>query len=280
MIIDFRMKPPIPAWERLFAEGRDAVAGLFRLKGLKPVPSETLAQVIGEMDELGISHAVVMGRGNEPGSSNAELAAFLSSRTDDRFIGFIGADSPDVAGAVDAIETYAPTGLFRGVSLNPATLRPRSPIGDPSWDPIFEAALKHGLPLSITLSGLLGVYGTNEPDYDYARPGGLIRAAKAYPDLNIIVSHGAWPFVSEAVTAALVCPNIYLSPDLYFRFPGSQLYAEAVDFQLEDQLLFGSCYPNVPYDFALSHFRSRGWDERVLRKVLYENGAKLLGLPL
>lgn len=277
-IIDFRMKPPIPSWEALFADGRNAISNLLRTD-LKPIPSETLEQVIGEMDELGITHAVIMGRGNEPGSSNEELAAFLSSQTSNRFIGFIGADSTSIEEAVDTVEKYAPTGLFRGVSINPALLQPRTPIGDVSWDPLFEVCLKHNLPLSVTLSVLLGLIGPS-PDYDYARPSGLIRAAKAYPELNIIISHGAWPFVSEAITAAIYCPNIYLSPDLYSGFPGSKLYAEAANFQLADQLLFGSCYPNVPYDFALTHFRNEQWNEGILERVLYKNGAKLLGLPL
>jgi len=279
VIIDFRMKPPIPAWEPLFAEGKNALSGLFGLKGLEPVASETLDEVVGEMDALGITHAVVMGRGSEPGSSNEELAAFLSARKDGRFIGFIGADSPTVQGAVDAIETYAPTGLFCGVSINPATLQPRTPIGDPSWDPIFEACLRHGLPLSITLSVYLGLTGPS-PDYDYARPSRLVRAARAYPELKLIVSHGAWPFVQEAIATALFCPNLYLSPDLYLGFPGSRLYAEAANSHLADRLLFGSCYPNVPYGFALSHFKNQQWNEGVLDKVLWENGAKLLGLSV
>lgn len=278
MIIDFRMKPPIPAWEPLFAEGKDALGRLLNLKGLEPVRSETLNEVIREGEALGIAHTVIMGRGKEPGSSNEELAAFLASRADDRFFGFIGADSPDVAGAVAAIEKYAATGLFRGVSINPAVLQPRVPIGDPSWDPIFEACLKHGLPLSVTLSGFLGLVGS-QVDYDYARPGGLARAALAYPDLKIIISHGAWPFVSEAISLAIFCPNVYLSPDLYLGFPGSKLYVEAANFQLSDRILFGTCYPNVPYDFALSHFRSQEWKEGVLERILYRNGAELLGLP-
>ncbi|MFC3802228.1 amidohydrolase family protein [Cohnella sp. GCM10012308] len=279
MIIDFRMKPPIPAWESLFAEGKDALSRLLNLQGLEPVRSETLDEVIREGEALGIAHTVIMGRGNEPGSSNEELAAFLASRTDDRFIGFIGADSPDVAGAVAAIEQYATTGLFRGVSINPAVLQPRFPIGDASWDPIFEACLKHGLPLSVTLSGFLGLVGP-QVDFDYARPGGLARAARAYPDLKIIISHGAWPFVSDAIALAIFCPNVYLSPDLYLGFPGSKLYVEAANFQLRDRILFGTCYPNVPYDFALSHFRDQEWKEGVLDRILYRNGAELLGIPL
>ncbi|MBW7453276.1 amidohydrolase family protein [Paenibacillus sepulcri] len=279
MIIDFRMKPPLPAWEQLFAEGRDALTGFLNLQGLEPIKSETLGQVIGEMDAFGITHAVVMGRGNEPGSSNKELGAFLGSQPTKRFIGFIGLDNMDVEGAVETIETYAASQLFHGVSINPVTLQPLTPIGDPSWDPILEACLRHNLPLSITLSGFLGLISPS-PDYDYIRPNRLIRAARKYPELNIVISHGAWPFVSEAVTTAIYCPNIYLSPDLYLGFPGSQLYVEAANFPLSDRILYGSCYPNMPYGFALQHFRSQSWNEGVLDKVLYENGARLLGLGL
>jgi len=278
MIIDFRMKPPIPGWEKLFEEGKDAVPRFHRLEGVKPVPSDTLEEVIGELDSFGITYAVVMGRGNEPGSSNEELAAFLTGPSSGRFIGFIGVDSPDVEGALATIDKYAATGLFRGVSLNASDLLPHLPVGDSSWDPIFEACVKRRLPLSITLSGYLGMNGPRN-DYDFARPSRLARAAKTYPELNIIVSHGAWPFVSEAIAMASYYPNIYLSPDLFLGFPQGKLYAEAANLHLSNQLLYGSCYPNVSYEFALSHFKNQQWNEGVLDKVLYSNGARLLGLP-
>ena len=276
MAIDFRIKPPIPAWEGLFTEGKRAFSSFLNLD-LEPTESETLEQVIAEQERWGITHGVIMGRGNEPGSSNDELAAFLKSQTTRRFFGFIGADAPDIESAVATIDKYAPTGLFHGVSLNPAVIRPRIPLGDPAWDPIFEASLRHNLPLSITLSGFLGLIGPT-PDYDYARPSGLLRPAKKYPELKIVISHAGWPFVSEAITTAIYSPNLYLSPDFYLGFPGSKLYVEAANFPLSDRILYGSCFPNVPYDFAINHFRNQVWNPGVLNKVLYENGARLLGL--
>ncbi|WP_138752105.1 amidohydrolase family protein [Paenibacillus sinopodophylli] len=277
MTIDFRIKPPIPAWEGLFAEGRDAISKHFGISGIESTRSETLEQVIAEQDALGITHAVIMGRGNEPGSSNEELAAFLTTQPSKRFIGFIGADGAGVEGAVETIHRYAALGLFHGVSINPAVIQPGVALDDPSWDPIYEAALQHRLPLSITLSVFLGLFGSS-PNYDYARPSALVRAAKKYADLKIIISHAGWPFISEAIATAIYCPNIYLSPDVYLGFPGSSLYVEAANFTLSDRLLYGSCYPNVPYEFAIQHFRSHNWNDGVLNKVLFENSAKLLNL--
>ncbi|WP_145409659.1 amidohydrolase family protein [Paenibacillus xylanexedens] len=279
MIIDFRMKPPVPEWVEYgdYNQGRESAIKLLNLKGIEPTQSITYDQVLADMDKLGIRYGVIMGRGGERGSSNQELASFLADHSQ-RFIGFIGADSETVEGSVALIEQYGRSPLFRGVSLNPAVQQPRIPIGDPAADPIFEACRKYGLPLAITLSGILGLLG-DEPDYDYARPSRLVRAARKYADVPIIISHAAWPFVAEAIQTAIYCPNIYLSPDLYLGFPGSSLYVEAANFTLGDRILYGSCFPNVPYDWALEHFRKQSWNEGVLDKVLYQNGAALLNLP-
>lgn len=277
MTIDFRIKAPIPHWENLFNEGKQLLLQTLHLQGVEPTPSETLADVIAEQDALGITHAVIMGRGNETGSSNEELQAFLSTQPTKRFIGFIGTDNLTIEEAVETIKSYGATGAFHGVSINPLTIRPKLPIGDPALDPIFEASRALDLPVSITLSGLMGLIST-PLDYDYARPGGLYRVAQKYPDLKLIISHAAWPFASEAISIAIYNPNIYLSPDLYLAFPGSKLYVEAANFALADRLLYGSCYPNVPYSFAIEHFHNQEWKTGVLDKVLYKNATKLLKL--
>jgi len=277
MIIDFRMKAPIPKWEKLFEDGKDVVKNTHQLKNVGLVPSSTLEEVIGELDAHGIDYAVIMGRGNEPGSSNEELADFLKSPQAERFIGFIGVDTPEVDEAVRTIETYAATGLFRGVSLNASVLLPHLPVGDPSWNPIFEACVKHKLPLALTLSVYLGITGPRQ-NYDFARPSQLIQAAKAYPELNLIISHGAWPFINEAIGSATYAPNIYILPDLFISFPDGDKYLEAANFHLSNQVLYGSNYPNVPYEFTLPKVKNWQWEEGIQQKILYDNAAKLLGL--
>jgi len=276
MTIDFKMKAPIPNWEKLFEGGKTSVLNTFkRLENVTPTGANSLQDVLAEMDEQGITHSVILGRNNEPGSSNEELLEFLKRPQGERFFGFIGIEDMTVDEAVETIHKYAKTGAFHGVAVTPTKLKPFTPIGDPSLDPIYEACLEYDLPFCITLSLLISLL-SEEPDYDYIHPKHLIRVASKYPDLNIIISHAAWPFVQEAIAVATHFPNIYLCPDFYIAFPGGEQYAEAAKKGLADQLLFASCYPNVPYDFSIQHYLSHNLEPEIADKVFDKNARHLL----
>ncbi|HIE19122.1 TPA: amidohydrolase [Candidatus Bathyarchaeota archaeon] len=66
---------------------------------------------------------------------------------------------------------------------------------------VFEAALDLEIPVMVHT-------GTGVP---WSLPSALIPVAKDFPELNIILAHsGGSLFVSEAILAAQLCPNIYL----------------------------------------------------------------------
>lgn len=280
MVIDFKMKAPIPKWEAMFENGKTALHGVFhQLENLAPTKSSTVTDVLNEMDEQGISYSVILGRNNEQGSSNEELQAFLTSPQGERFFGFIGIEDMTVDEAVATIHRYGKTGVFHGVAAIPSKIKPLTPIGDESLDPIFEACLEYDFPYCITLSLLISL--TSEaPDYDYIHPKQLIRVAKKYPDLKIIISHAAWPFVQESIAVATHFPNIYLCPDFYLSFPGGNQYIEAAKSGLENQLLFASCYPNVPYAYAIKHYQSYELAPELSAKIFYENAKHLLKIDI
>lgn len=275
MTIDFKMKAPIPKWEALFKAGRTPIKNNFKLlKNMQPTTAETLEDVRQEMADQDINHAVILGRGNAQGSSNAELYEFLKNQESNIFHGFIGIEDLTVEEAVKTIHKYAKTNVFSGVSLTPTKIEPHTHLADSSLHPIFDACLEYDFPIVITLSALLTLLD-EEADYDYIHPKHLIPVLQKYPELNIIISHAAWPFVQDSIAVAVHFPNLYLCPDLYIGFPGSKAYAKAANSGLEEQILFASCYPNVPYDFALKHYKSL-IDPSVIHKVLHENAAKLL----
>lgn len=276
MIIDFKMKAPIPHWEDMFENGKTALNGIFtRLDHVKQTQANSLKDVLTEMDDQDITYSVILGRNNEAGSSNEELLEFLTSKSGERFFGFIGIEDMTVDEAVEAIHKYANTGAFHGVQAIASKIKPLTPVGDPSLDPIFEACIEHDLPFCYTLSMLISIM-SEKPDYDYIHPKHLMRVANKYPELKIIISHAAWPFVQESIAVATHFPNVYLLPDFYIAFPGGNQYAEAARSGLADQILFGSCYPNVPYDFSIAHYRNHNLEPEILEKVLYKNAARLL----
>lgn len=275
MIIDFKMKPPIPEWEELFKNGRNPVAKLFsNLPDFEPATAETFDDVIKEMDETGIAKAVILGRNNEPGSSNEELYKFLKSDVNERFYGFIGIEDMMVEEAVETIEKYGPTGTFNGVAVAPTKIIPHTQVDDESLHPIFDACEKYDLPFCITLSMLLTL-NDDEADYDYINPKHLIPILQKYPDLKVIISHAGWPFIQEGIAVAMHFQNLYLCPDFYMGFPGSEVLAEAADKGLGEQILYASCYPNAPYDYALAQYR-KYFSREVMDNILYKNAERIL----
>jgi predicted TIM-barrel fold metal-dependent hydrolase len=118
--------------------------------------------------------------------------------------------------------------------------------------------------------------GPTTPNLDYAHPNAVARLARKFPALNIICYHGYYPYVNEIVGAAFRYSNIYLVPDMYIFQPGSQLYVEAANKFLGDQLLFASSYPFREMKQSVDEFTKLGFKDEVLDKVFYKNSARLL----
>lgn len=65
---------------------------------------------------------------------------------------------------------------------------------------------------------------------------------------------------------------------MYIFQPGSQVYVEAANGFLADQLLFGSSYPFRPIGQSIEDFQQLGFRDGVLDKLLYANAARLFGI--
>jgi predicted TIM-barrel fold metal-dependent hydrolase len=125
------------------------------------------------------------------------------------------------------------------------------------------------------MSSLLGPY------MDDCRPEYADRVATDFPDLKVVIQHGGWPYALEAIGAAYKQPNIFIVPGQYvhYGFPGSDLYITALRHLLQDQLLFGSVYPNCgPLPDLRRIVTSWQLPASVERKYLRENAERILGL--
>ena len=88
---------------------------------------------------------------------------------------------------------------LRAMKFQPQ-FQPLNPIS-PRASFLFETALEHRLPLICHT-------GAGAP---FALPSLFILPAREYPGLTIILAHAGSPvYVSEAIVAAAVCPNIYV----------------------------------------------------------------------
>ena len=138
---------------------------------------------------------------------------------------------------------------LRGIVMEPGLTKTPMFVEDERIFPLYERCQALGVPVMLMVGSNCG------PGIEYSKPEHAERVAKAFPKLNIILSHGGWPWVTEAIHVAYRYKNVYLLPDLYqFNGPGSGEYLAAANYILRDQMLFGSAYPYVSLREAVDYF--------------------------
>lgn len=249
---------------------------------LRPAPSferQDIDLMFAEMDEAGIEIGVigVPAPTDKPGfesTANDEIAA-LVARYPQRFVGFGCVDTTDPQRALRELDHVLDLG-FIGVTVEPSTARISRRVNDRALYPIYEEAQKRGLLVLTVMSCLLGPY------MDDCKPEWLDHVATDFPELTLIIQHGAWPYSREAVGLAYKQSNVYIVPGQYvhYEFPGSEDYVKAANRQLADQMLFGSVYPNCgPLAEVMQIVDELGFaSDAIKEKYLSGNARRLLNL--
>lgn len=260
----------------------DLTLEYLRKMRLEPAPSfveQDIDLMFDEMDAAGIEIGVigVPAPTDKPGfvsTSNGTIAAMVT-KYPNRFVGFGSLDASDPACAMEEIDHIVALGLS-GLTIEPSTSRLRCRFDDRRLYPIYEKAQRLRLPLVTVMSCLLGPY------MDDCHPEWVDHVATDFPDLKIVIQHGAWPYSREAVGVAYKRPNVYLVPGqyLHYEFAGSEDYVKAANRQLSEQIMFGSVYPNCgSLTEVMQIVENVGFrDSETKRKYLEGNARKLLGL--
>ncbi len=283
--IDMRLRPPIPEW----VSGQTFKTAMYyprkvpNFRGARSAWLESMEILFEEMDATGVRYGVMMGRASsgELGGVGNEAIVRAAAKWPDRFVGFLGIDLENIASSLAEARQLASEPGIRGISIEPGSSKTARLADDGALTPIYEACLALGLPVSISLSGLLSALGGH--DLNWCSPIPVQRVAMRYPQLRIIVSHAAWPWAEQMVVIALCCPNIYVSPDVYIskaNIPCARTYVDAANCYLADRMLWGTAYPTQNLEEGTRDFLAMGWEPAIVDKIAYSNAAKLLGLPL
>ena len=233
--------------------------------------SQTEDGYLAEIRETGFIASVVIGR-DTPGirNDNDEIQALVSRHRE--LVG-VGSVDPLRLGrrAVDEAERAIKALGLRALNLEPGFGAPALPFDDRALWPVYEALQDWRAPVFL-------MTGPTTPDLAYNDPSAIGRVARRFPQLQIVVHHGAWPRVDEIIGVAFRYANVTLVPDMYIFQPGGRLYVEAANGALGDQIAFGSSYPFRAMRQSADDYANLGFSDAVLEKVFFTNAARLLGL--
>ncbi|OGA55021.1 MAG: hypothetical protein A3G24_25875 [Betaproteobacteria bacterium RIFCSPLOWO2_12_FULL_62_13] len=280
MIIDVRFRPPYKGYLRLHVFARDPWNRRPGQLGVDPAPSlikKSVPMALEEMKQAGITKALVIGRRAQPPFENVPNEDVLDFVREypDRFFAVPALEPTDRYAALDELESYRTLPEVKAIHMEPGWAARPMYADDANLYPIYERLEKIGMPALISAGGTIG------PDFGYVDPVHLHRVAKDFPKLKLIIGHGGWPYVTQALAVAYDCGNVYLSPDMYLNvpnMPGSLEYVRAANYYLRERLIFGTAYPARPMVESIEHFHRLPFEEDVKPLVLYHNAARIFGI--
>ncbi|WP_437880460.1 amidohydrolase family protein [Pseudomonas sp. LRF_L74] len=234
--------------------------------------SLTPAGFLAEVRDAGLYKAVVVGR-HTPSQHLPNDTIHGIVHGHDELLGIAGIDPAlqGVEGALAEIDRAIDVLGLAGIDLEPGFGEPARHADDPLYWPIYEHLQRRGVPLFL-------MSGPTTPDPAYNDPGRLAAVARAFPDLAIVVYHGYWPNVQQAIGVAFRYANIHLVPDMYLFQPGSEGYVQAANGFLGEQLLFGSSYTFRPIRQSIEDAQRLGLRDEVLERFFHGNAARLFKL--
>lgn len=227
---------------------------------------------LAEVRDAGLHKAVVVGR-HTPAQHlpNERIHAIVDGHAQLLGIGSVDPALQGVEGALAEIDHAIDDLGLAGIDLEPGFGEPARHPDDALYWPIYEHLQKRAIPLFL-------MSGPTTPDPAYNDPGRLAAVARAFPDLRIVVYHGFWPNVQQAIGLAFRYENIHLVPDMYLFLPGSETYVQAANGFLAEQLLFGSSYTFRPIRQSIEDAQRLGLSEQALERFFHGNAARLFGL--
>jgi predicted TIM-barrel fold metal-dependent hydrolase len=226
-------------------------------------------------------------------------AAFIRSMAPSR-IGVLGTvDPPDGASAIDSLIYQCETIKIDGLKLYPPGPDARGWVLDDEKNtyPLFDVLRRHGVKNVCVHKGLPGLFLEQ-----YCHTDDLVRAAAAFPDLNFIAFHSAFPWEAELAGQAKVAKvkNLYAELGSLARMmrtdPArySVLIGNLLDGFGADHIIWGTDTPvigpphwqieafqsfTIPEEVAAQHGYSQLTPE-VKNKIFGENAARIFGIGI
>lgn len=291
-IVDFRLRPPTGAYRTFFAPR--PVEACNRVWG-NPVPKSYLASVedrpdaddrglevlFQEMDSVGVRIGVMNGRHSPnravPVHIEDEDLVALRERSKGRLVALAGVnlDLP-IQDINDRLERAVKELGIIGVCMEPGFARNPTYADDEKLFPIYQKIVDLNVPLQFMSGPLAG------PDLSHTDPVRFDRVGRAFPTLPIILGHGCYPYVTEAIALPYKSEmngmsNFYLSPDVYMFAPGGELYADGIN-AMPHRFLFGSAYSFCGVDSAVRRTFDLPIDPNAMPAYMHENAERLFNL--
>ncbi len=230
-------------------------------EGVDPV-----AVTLDNMDRYGVEKGLI-----NIGSTVREEPRRAIRQHPGRFLGMVDVDPREGMDAVRKIRQYHDEYGIVAVSSFPAGYM--TPINAAAYYPVYATCVELGLPIFLTA----GVPGPRVP-LGPQKVELLDEICWFFPELKVVMRHGADPWTDLAVKLMLKWPNLYYSTSAF----APKHYPEAIiryaNTRGADKIIYAGYFPaGLTYDRIMSELPNVALKDEVWPKFLRENALTVLG---
>jgi len=225
-----------------------------------------VAVAVGEMDKWGVEIGMV-GVGSE-----ATDRAF--KEYPGRFIGSTEIDPNDITGAVRRIRELKDRYDIKAVTTFPAGCNPQVPVNDRRYYPIYQTCIDLDIPI-VSNAGIAG------PRFPSACQDVMLFDEVCYdfPELRIVMRHGAEPWEELAVKLMLKWPNLYYMPSAFAPKHYPKAIIDYANTRGADKIMYAGYYPmGLSLQRIFTEMPNVPFRDHVWPKFLRENAIRVFKL--
>ncbi len=237
----------------------------------KDRPTEKVAErdpidiTVAEMDKHGIAIGLT---GYSP------MTKVAMERYPGRFAAAVNVDPNDITGAVRQIRAANDDVGIKAVASFPAGCVPQVPVSDRRYYPIYQTCIDLDVPM-ITNAG---VPGPRVPmDCQHVRH--FDDVCYDFPELRIVMRHGAEPWEDLAVKLMLKWPGLYYAPSAFAPKHYPTAIIDYANTRGADKIMYAGYYPmGLTLDRIFSELPNVALKDGVWPKFLRENAMRVFKL--
>ena len=236
-----------------------------------------LDEELRRMDAAGIDKGLLIAttggwRGSDvhfekPAAKIAEVVAAHP----DRFKGVIGINPSQIVPWLANVEQAVRQLGFVGAHLYPHWFG--KPPDDRIYYPFYAKCAELGVPIQIQVG-----HSAQQFLPTVARPMTLDRVAIDFPELAIVGIHIGYPWVEEMISVAWKHPNVYVGSDAHSPKYWDPSFVRFINSRGQDKVLFGTDWPVVDFERAISEIEAHEIRPAALEKLLWQNAVRVYGL--
>jgi len=223
--------------------------------------------LLSEMDRHGITKVIT----NVDDGGNGARAV---REHPDRFAAGIGVDPNQGMEAVRRIQRIADEFDLKSVSAFPSGLYPQVALNDKKFFPIYAKCVE----LDVTFATTIGVPGPRIP-FQPQLVSHLDEICWFFPELRVVMRHGAEPWADLAAKLLLKWPNLYYSTSAFAPRYYPQAIVDYANTRGADKVIYAGYFPmGLSLERIMTEMKDVPFKDEVWPKFLRGNAARILKL--